>query len=40
MTRDELLVRVKQLINKANTTASDDNGRPTNQHLKLLQQKM
>lgn len=33
MTRDELLVRVKQLINKANTTASDDNGRPTNAEI-------
>lgn len=33
MTRDELLVRVKQLINKANTTAADDNGRPTNAEI-------
>ena len=33
MTRDELLVRVKQLINKANTTTADDNGRPTNAEI-------
>lgn len=33
MTRDELLVRAKQLLNKAVTTAADDSGRPTNAEL-------
>lgn len=33
MTRDEILVRTKQLLNKADTSASDDSGRPTNAEL-------
>jgi hypothetical protein len=33
MTRDDLLVRVKQLINKPDTTASDDSGRPKNAEI-------
>ncbi len=33
MTRDELLVRVKQLINKPVQTAADDTGRPSNSEI-------
>lgn len=33
MTRDELLVRVKQLINKRPSTAADDSGSPSNAEI-------